>query len=99
MITDSKNTIDKINIYNLKIPLKKTYHLSFGDIDFFETTLVRIDSADYTAFGESTPLFGYGRETNEDVWSYINKMSVKILHKSIQKGYETDLFKKVMRRF
>jgi len=78
-----KKTIDKITAYNLKIPITETYHLSFGDIDFFETTLVVIESGGKKQIGEATPLPGYSWETNDSVWKFIKEICPQLLNKNL----------------
>lgn len=58
-----------IELYWLKIPLKRSYQLSFARIDFFDTFICIIKSAKGTYWGESTALPGYSWETPLSIWS------------------------------
>lgn len=84
----NQEKIEGIRLYNLKIPITKTYHLSFGDVNYFETTIAEVSSAGNRTFGESTPLPGYGHETNKSVWDYVTRISRKIINMEIENAID-----------
>ena len=66
--------IKDCTIFLVNIPLVEPYHLSFSDIDSFDTiiTIVR-DENNVLGIGESTALPGYSSETLEDMWKFAIK--------------------------
>ena len=54
----------------VRTPLKRPYHLSFGDLTEFDIILCGLRLDGTWRWGETTPLPGYGRETVEDAWRW-----------------------------
>lgn len=54
--------IDSIKLFHIRLPINETYHLSFGDIDYYDTVIAEITAGGEVRHGESTPLFGYSHE-------------------------------------
>ena len=63
--------IQDCTIFLLKIPLIEPYHLSFSEIDSFDTiiTIVRAEN-NVLGIGESTALPVYSSESLEDMWDF-----------------------------
>lgn len=56
-----------------KIPLKCTYHLSFGAISEFNSVLAIIEDDQELLWGEVTALPGYSWETAKDIYDFVKK--------------------------
>lgn len=74
----TKNMIDHMQVYHLRIPLTRPYHLSFKELTEFDLILVKIISGNLTGYGESVPLYGYSDESLEDVWGRIAEWKMQL---------------------
>lgn len=81
-----KEIITNITLYYIPLPIKQSYHLSFGDINYFETVIVEIEIGDIRVYGESTPLFGYSHETISSVLEHHRKWAKQLIKKDIKAG-------------
>jgi len=59
--------VEKVRLYHIKVPIKQPYHLAFGDVTVFESSIVQFSIGGERYFGESTPLPGYSDETMSSV--------------------------------
>lgn len=80
--------IKRINFHKLNLPLKKPYHLSFGEVRHFDTFIVSIHDGSGTGLGESTPLPGYSSETPEDVWAFGREIAPRLIGKGPEAARE-----------
>jgi o-succinylbenzoate synthase len=71
--------IDKISLYQLKMPLKEPYHLSFVELHHFDTFIAVVQSGGRTGIGETTPLPGYCDEDAEQVWAVAREVTPRLL--------------------
>jgi len=71
--------IDKISLYQLKMPLKEPYHLSFVDLHHFDTFIAVVQSGGCTGIGEATPLPGYCDEDAEQVLAVAREVAPRLL--------------------
>ncbi len=63
-------SLDRINAYRLRVPLKVPYRLVFGTVETYDTVIVELtDSDGRSGFGEATILTGYTDETIADCWA------------------------------
>ena len=76
--------IDRISIFVVSLPLEHDYSLSFGAIKSFDSVFVKIDSEDRTAWGESTPLYGYTKDSVSSVLEDTKHLSENILGKELE---------------
>lgn len=65
--------VEEITLFRYSAPLTRPYHLSFGPLTHFRGCLVRARIGQSEYWGESTPLPGYGWETQEDVWLFLRE--------------------------
>ncbi len=64
-------SLDDFSLDLLKLPLKRPYHLAFGDVIHFDTILIRArDAHGGEGFGEATLLAAYGGGTVEGAWDF-----------------------------
>lgn len=88
MTEASEACLDALTLYRLRLPLARPYHLSFGDLEAFETILVRARCGSLTAWGETTPLTGYSQEDVEGVWRRDVEWSRAIVGLSLGQGLD-----------
>jgi L-Ala-D/L-Glu epimerase len=68
-----------VEVWHLRLPLSRVYHLSFGDLYAFDTILVRVRTADgRQGWGETTPLPGYSHEDAGGVWRALLELSADV---------------------
>jgi L-alanine-DL-glutamate epimerase-like enolase superfamily enzyme len=60
-----------VELHRLRLPLTVPYHLSFGDLDAFETVLAHAFTDAGEGWGEATPLPGYSHESGDEVWEAV----------------------------
>ncbi|MBT8360292.1 MAG: hypothetical protein HKP41_11310 [Desulfobacterales bacterium] len=69
----------KCSIFLVNIPLTEPYHLSFSEVDSFNTIITVVRSEDdEIGVGESTALPGYSSETLEDMWNFTLQWGKKV---------------------
>ena len=80
---DQGNTISKITLYRLNVPLIKPYKLSYNTFYSFEPLLVHIvDNHGNEGWGEQHISPGSSSETRDGGWTYARIISKLILNKS-----------------
>lgn len=66
----------RLDLYRLRLPLTVPYHLSFGDVEAFDTILVvAADTDGGEGFGDATLLTGYTDETIGDSWQLAERLA------------------------
>jgi L-alanine-DL-glutamate epimerase-like enolase superfamily enzyme len=61
--------IERLEASLLRVPLRRPYQLSFGDLEAFDTLLVELSDSDgRTGLGEATLLPAYSGESAADAW-------------------------------
>ena len=81
------NTISKISIYRLDVPLIKPYKLSYNTFHSFEPLLIHIiDSNGNEGWGEQHISPGSSNETRDGGWTFARILSKLILNKTINEA-------------
>jgi O-succinylbenzoate synthase len=57
-----------IGLYQLQIPLKYSYKLSFKEVNYFDSIIINIKTGNKDIYSESTSLFGYSWEPFNEMW-------------------------------
>lgn len=70
--------IEEAQAFRLKMPLNVPYHLSLGEVDHFDLFLVRARVEDVEGLGETVPLPGYSRETDDSVWELLREWTKRL---------------------
>ena len=71
-MNDKDNTISKISIYRLDVPLIKPYKLSYNTFHSFEPLLIHIvDNNGNEGWGEQHISPGSSNETREGGWTFV----------------------------
>jgi L-alanine-DL-glutamate epimerase-like enolase superfamily enzyme len=69
-------SVDRLNLYLLRVPLVTPYKLAFGPVSAFDTILVQaFDDAGRTGLGEATLLTGYTDETIDGAWTVVRQLA------------------------
>lgn len=84
MSDTNKERIAKIEVYNLRVPLQETYHLSYGDVDFYDSIIALIYSEGGSGIGESTLLSGYCTESADTNWDIVEQFATELLGKTVE---------------
>jgi L-alanine-DL-glutamate epimerase-like enolase superfamily enzyme len=70
------DTIEKLQLHRLSIPLTTPYKLAFGPVIAFDTIIARVLGADgREGFGEATILTGYTSETINRAWRIAGELA------------------------
>jgi L-alanine-DL-glutamate epimerase-like enolase superfamily enzyme len=70
------NTVERVALYRLAVPLTTPYKLSFGPVTQFDTLVVEAHDDDgRTALGEATLLTGYTDETVDGAWALMQRLA------------------------
>lgn len=81
--------IEKLTVYQLRIPLIIPYRLAFGVIRAFDTILVEASNQDgAVGFGEATLLTGYTDETIDDSWQIACTLAQQVIGSDFQRAKE-----------
>jgi L-alanine-DL-glutamate epimerase-like enolase superfamily enzyme len=73
-------SLESIQVYRLKHPLRVPYKLAFGPVGHFDTLIVKIeDTEGKMGFGEATILTGYTDETIEGSWKLLQELAPILL--------------------
>ncbi|MBW2148637.1 MAG: hypothetical protein JRI22_16605 [Deltaproteobacteria bacterium] len=75
--------IKKIEVYRLKLPLKKPYHIALGDISHFDTMITLAHADGKMGVGETTPLEEYSWESVEGIWRIVRQLGAEIVGKEL----------------
>lgn len=78
-----KKLVEDINIYHIRIPLKKPYHLSFKSLEEFDMIFVRVISGNLESYGDTIPLHGYSDESFLDVYNCLKRWKQLLLGKDV----------------
>lgn len=73
--------INKVKIYRLKLPLKRSYTLSYGKISEFDSVCAVLEINGENYCGAFTGLAGYFNFTEKEVWKSVNSIAQQILKK------------------
>jgi len=72
--------IEKIDIYRLRVPLKKPYKIATAEMKDFDLTLVAIQAGGREGLGEAmSGVAGYFWETPDEVWEFAQSNAPKIV--------------------
>lgn len=64
----------ELSLYNLKIPLRKPYHLAFKTVHDFDSIVICLEKEDGSLFwGEVTALLGYSWESGEEILQTVKR--------------------------
>ena len=86
---DKDNTISKISIYRLDVPLIKPYKLSYNTFHSFEPLLIHIvDNNGNEGWGEQHISPGSSYETREGGWTFARILSKLIVNKTFNEAKE-----------
>lgn len=80
--------IEKIRVYQLSLPLKQPYHLSFRELRHFDTFIAVIHRNGRSGAGEATPLPGYSSEDAGQVWSFACEMGPRLVGRDAEEVKE-----------
>jgi L-alanine-DL-glutamate epimerase-like enolase superfamily enzyme len=81
--------IEKINLYRLKVPLKRPYKIATAVMKDFDFTLVALQAAGHEGLGEAmADVKGYFWETAEEVWQFARDKGEKLLGQTLPKAHE-----------
>lgn len=80
--------IEKIDFYQLNLPLTEPYHLSFREVRHFDTFIAVIHEGGRMGIGETTPLPGYCDETPEQAWAFGQEIGLGIIGKGLEEARE-----------
>lgn len=80
--------IENIRIYQLSLPLKEPYHLSFRELLHFDTFIAVVYRDGRSGAGETTPLPGYSSEDAEQVWAFANEVGPRLLGRDVEEARE-----------
>ena len=88
-MNDKDNTISKISIYRLDVPLIKPYKLSYNTFHSFEPLLIHIiDNNGNEGWGEQHISPGSSNETREGGWTFARILSKLIVNKTFSEAKE-----------
>jgi L-Ala-D/L-Glu epimerase len=72
--------IEKVDLYRLKIPLKRPYKIATAEMTDFDMTLVGLHAGGREGIGEAmSGIEGYFWETPEEVWQFAKENGPKVL--------------------
>ncbi|MDN5348551.1 MAG: L-Ala-D/L-Glu epimerase [Clostridia bacterium] len=81
--------LTKIEVFDLRLPLKVPYHTAIAEIAEFTTLVVRLeDEAGREGYGETTTILGYSWEGPEDAWNFALERGPLLLGKETGEAYE-----------
>lgn len=82
--------IEKIELYRIKIPLKKPYKIATAEMKAFDCTIVSLHSQRREALGEAmADVQGYFWETADQVWQFAREQGPNILGLPVEKARES----------
>ncbi len=72
-------SLDRITLYRLRVPLTVPYRLVFGPVTHYDTIIAEVFDRDGgSGFGEATILTGYTDETIEDSWRAAKQFAARL---------------------
>ena len=72
--------IEKINLYRIRVPLKRPYKIATAEMKAFDMTVVVIRAGGHDGIGEAMAgVPGYFWETADEVWNFAREKSPLIL--------------------
>ena len=72
-------TLHRIVVHRLRVPLTVPYRLAFGPLEHFDTIIAEVIDRDGTSgFGEATILTGYTDETIDDSWRAAQELAAEL---------------------
>lgn len=75
-----KMTIEKINLYRIRVPLKRPYKIATAEMKDFDMTVVVIRAGGHDGLGEAMAgVPGYFWETADEVWNFAREQGPVIL--------------------
>ncbi len=81
--------IERIELFRLKVPLKRPYKIATAEMKEFDSTIVLIRSAGREALGEAmSGVEGYFWETPDEVWQFARENGKKLLGRTISRASE-----------
>jgi L-Ala-D/L-Glu epimerase len=79
-------SIERVDLYRLRVPLTTPYRLSFGPLDAFDTIIVQaLDSEGRCGLGEATLLPGYSDETVGSSWQLALQLAARFPGESLER--------------
>jgi L-alanine-DL-glutamate epimerase-like enolase superfamily enzyme len=82
--------IEKIELYRLKVPLKRPYKIATAEMKAFDCTIVSLHSQGQEGLGEAMAgIQGYFWETADQVWQFAKDQGPKILGLPVEKARES----------
>ncbi len=83
-------SIERINLYRLKVPLRAPYRLSIAEIEAFDTVLVQMRDRDgRSGLGEATVLTGYTHETLARSWKLACELASQTVSQPLTTAKDT----------
>ena len=81
--------IERVNLFRLKIPLKRPYRIATAEMKSFECTIVALRAEDREGLGEAmADIQGYFWETPEEVWQFAREQGPKILGRPLPQAHQ-----------
>jgi L-alanine-DL-glutamate epimerase-like enolase superfamily enzyme len=81
--------IEKIEMYRLKVPLKRPYKIASAEMKAFDCTIVCLQAQNRQGIGEAmSDVRGYFWETPEEVWQFAREMGKRIMRLTPARAYQ-----------
>ncbi|MBW2610000.1 MAG: mandelate racemase [Deltaproteobacteria bacterium] len=81
--------INKIEIFDLRLPLTRPYRSALGELTELTTLIIRlVDDGNQEAYGETTSALGYSWEGPEDVWDLALRKGPELPGKGLRAASE-----------
>jgi o-succinylbenzoate synthase len=81
--------LTKIEVFDLRLPLKVPYHTAIAEIAGFTTLVVRLqEEGGREAYGETTTVPGYSWEGPDDAWNFAAQHGPALVGKELSEAYQ-----------
>ncbi len=81
--------IERVELYRLKVPLKRPYKIATAEMKAFDSTIVALQAKNKEGLGEAmADVQGYFWETPEEVWQFAREKGQKILGLAINQAFQ-----------
>jgi L-alanine-DL-glutamate epimerase-like enolase superfamily enzyme len=81
--------IEKVNLFRLKIPLKRPYKIATAEMKAFDCTIVALRAEKWEGLGEAmADVQGYFWETPEEVWQFARDKGKKLLGSTLPQAHQ-----------
>jgi len=81
--------IEKVNLFRLKIPLKRPYKIATAEMEAFDCTIVALQAGNREGLGEAmSDVQGYFWETPDEVWQFARRRGPEVLGRPIPQAHQ-----------